>query len=70
MIVAELLNDLFTDKHITLTKPMEQRFAKYLRTYGVKLSVKQYLQWLEQQGKIEVLVLPGTTVTKLKRIYQ
>lgn len=69
MIVEELLNDLFTNRHITLTKALEQRFAEYLKTYGITMSVLDYLQWLQQQGKIHVLALPGTNILKLQRIY-
>lgn len=69
MIVQELLSDLFTNRRITLTKALEQRFAEYLETYNVKMSVLEYLQWLEEQGKIDVLVLPGTNIIKLQRIY-
>jgi len=69
MIVAELLNDLFTNKHITLTKALEQRFAEYLSLYNINMTVLEYLQWLENQGKIHVLVLPSTNIIKLQRLY-
>ena len=68
MIVAELLNDLFTDREITLTKALEVRFQKYLFQYDIVMPVMEYLQYLENQGKIRVLTLP-TGTTKLQRLY-
>jgi hypothetical protein len=68
MIVAELLNDLFTDRQITLTKALETRFQKYLFQYDIVMPVMEYLQYLENQGKIRVLTLP-TGTTKLQRLY-
>ena len=68
MIVAELLNDLFTDRQITLTKALEVRFQKYLFQYDIVMPVMEYLQYLENQGKIRVLTLP-TGTTKLQRLY-
>jgi hypothetical protein len=68
MIVTELLNDLFTDRHITLTKALETRFQSYLFQYDIVMPVMEYLQYLENQGKIHVLTLP-TGTTKLQRLY-
>lgn len=67
MIVQEVLNDLFTNRFVTLTNALLQRFQHYLDTNNVSMSAMEYLFHLQSSGYIFLELYPDNVTYKIKR---
>lgn len=68
MIVSEILNDLFTNRSVTLTKALLLRFEHYLATHEITMTGMEYLFHLQSLGYITLELYPDQTTYKVKRI--
>ena len=68
MIVSEILNDLFTNRSITLTKALLLRFEHYLSTNEITMSAMEYLFHLQSLGYITLELYPDQVTYRIKRV--
>jgi len=68
MIVSEILNDLFSNRYVTLTKALLLRFEHYLESHEITMSAMEYLFHLQSLGYITLELYPDQVTYRIKRV--